>query len=295
MNSTAQPDNQNFSDDRAPKTADLLKEKEKPENSFPPEEKERKLPIPPPSDPKQYRAIGLIEGQYKRSEDQLTKGHLITNEGIIEAVLLGRIISLIKNHLDLEKPHLWVVYPRTRQQDDCLHVQIVGVWEPATLEAGSEDSQPDRNSPATKHGYFSIRGEVIFYSEETETAIVKIKQSGKKDAEKPKFFKIKLKGTFPHRPLNHFWDLQVKLESNILAIAEATDIGLLGPKKSKPVRKKGEFKKGIDRPRKPETSDSPPVIKAKKSEMGKKKSKPSLNNPYLKLLNDLRKKIKRRI
>ena len=87
----------------------------------------RKHPIPPPSDPKQYRAIGLIQGRYQFSEEQLTQGTVWTPDGTaIDAVLLGRVLSLVKNHLDLSENHLWVVYPRTRQKDDHLHVQIVG-------------------------------------------------------------------------------------------------------------------------------------------------------------------------
>jgi len=60
------------------------------------------------------------------------KGTLVATDGTqINAVLLGRIMSLVKNHLDLEQEHLWVVYPRTGQHDG--HLQIVGVWEPEKL------------------------------------------------------------------------------------------------------------------------------------------------------------------
>ncbi|PSN20303.1 hypothetical protein C7271_02795 [filamentous cyanobacterium CCP5] len=59
-------------------------------------------------------------------------------------MLLGRITSLVKNHIDLGLSHLWVVYPRTRlsEQDGSpeLHLQIVGVWEPETLGLPGEDS-----------------------------------------------------------------------------------------------------------------------------------------------------------
>ena len=124
----------------------------------------RKAPIPEPSHPRQYRAIGLIQGTYQPSEDQLTRGTLTTEDGAqIDAVLLGRVISLIKNHLDLAVPHLWVVYPRTRQSNDCLHVQVVGVWEPETLdkapEATDESAEPTATEPqAVNDGYFSVRG-----------------------------------------------------------------------------------------------------------------------------------------
>ncbi|WP_445241346.1 hypothetical protein [Microcoleus vaginatus] len=99
----------------------------------------RQHPIPPPSEPRQYRAVGLVRGRYTQSEEQFTRGMLIAADGTaIDAVLLGRVMSLVKNHLDLEQEHLWVVYPRTRQEDGNLHAQIMGVWEPETLKKPPE-------------------------------------------------------------------------------------------------------------------------------------------------------------
>lgn len=117
----------------------------------------RYQPIAPPSEPMQYRAIGVVRGTYEPAEaDQLNRGNLTTVEGcVIDAVLLGRITSLIKKHIDLTIPHLWVVYPRTRREmdndDQDLHLQIVGVWEPETLGLPGEappESNPDNNSEA---------------------------------------------------------------------------------------------------------------------------------------------------
>ena len=195
------------------------------------------LPIPGPSHARQYRAIGLVEGQYKRSEDQLTKGTLVTsNNSEIDSVVLGRLISLLKKHVDIEKQHLWVVYPRTKQENNDLHVQIVGVWEPETLKKEQLPIiEPGlvENSDFLQPGYFSIRGEVVFACQETETVIVKIKQSSKKEGERPKFFKVKLKGKLPDKPVSHFWDLQVQLSDTVLVLREATDLGAV-PKKKKP-------------------------------------------------------------
>ncbi|MDJ0714314.1 MAG: hypothetical protein QNJ54_08830 [Prochloraceae cyanobacterium] len=254
----------------------------------------RKQPIPHPSDPRQYRAIGLIKGQYKPSQEQLTQGALLTEDGTtIEAVLLGRTISLVKNHLDLEKPHLWVVYPRTRQKDDHLHVQIVGVWEPETLDRNNQTESNDSQLASDRdnqHGYFSIRGEVVFYSQDSKVAIVKIRQSAKKESEKPKFFKLKLQGDFPEKPLGHFWDLQVKLQGNALTIDEATDIGLLRSKKKpfrkKPGKKRPPIKRGdSDTPRK-SPANSRPIPKPKKADV----SKPSPSRPISKAIKRPNKK-----
>ena len=192
---------------------------------------ERQKPIPPPSHPRQYRAIGLVKAKYMQSEEQMTQGTLITTDGAeIEAVLLGRIISLIKNHLDLNKEHLWVVYPRTKTNNDRLHVQIVGVWEPETLNQGIEE---ELEGEETEHGYFSIRGEVIFYSTEENHVIVKIKQFPRKEGEKPKFFKLKLQGIPGEKPIKRFWDLKVRLEQENLIIESGTDLGFAQKRKPK--------------------------------------------------------------
>lgn len=230
-----------------------------------PSSEERQQPIPSPSHPRQYRAIGLIRATYKMSADQLTQGILVTPEGTeIEAVLLGRVISLVKKHLDLTKEHLWVVYPRTKVKSDRLHLQIVGVWEPETL---SQTSTSTPSSEEMEDGYFSIRGEVIFYSQERETVIVKIKQFSRKEGEKPKFFKLQLKGKLSERPLHRFWDLKVRLDGETLKIEEGTDLGFIT--KPKP-RGKSRSKRPTDK-RSPQTHKStsasrptPPVKKTKK-------------------------------
>jgi hypothetical protein len=228
----------------------------------------RQHPIPPPSEPRQYRAVGLVRGRYTQSEEQFTRGMLTASDGTaIDAVLLGRVMSLVKNHLDLEQEHLWVVYPRTRQEDGNLHAQIMGVWEPETLKKSAEPSSEEENpavgeseekegseasptppsEPDVENGYFSIRGEVIYQSQEEEKyVIVKIKQAPRKDADKMKFFKLKLKGDLATKAVGFFWDFHVKLQADSLMIQQANNIGALPIKKRKfaPGGKPGGFKGG---------------------------------------------------
>ncbi|MDJ0533532.1 MAG: hypothetical protein QNJ70_13765 [Xenococcaceae cyanobacterium MO_207.B15] len=228
-------------------------------------EKDRTQPIPPPSHPRQYRAIGLVQAKYERSEEQLTQGYLITAKGDkIEAVVLGRVISLVKNHLDMDKEHLWVVYPRTKTQTEGLHLQIVGVWEPETLNQGDESALT--SDTAVEAGYFSIRGEVIFFNTEEKSLVIKIKQFPRKEGDKPKFFKLKLKGVLGERPLKHFYDLNVHLEGETLVVQDGTDLGF--------AQKKPRFQKKSRRPspkggkripsRKPTTTSSRPKPSIKK-------------------------------
>jgi hypothetical protein len=214
----------------------------------------------------QFRAIGLIKGQYMPSAEQLTRGTLLAADGtLIDAVLLGRVMSLVKNHLNLDQAHLWVVYPRSRQEDGNLHVQIVGVWEPEKLNQTTSSEVPDSEeasekspgetspeasepevSPVLKDGYFSIRGEVIYQSRDEEQVIIKIKQSPRKETEKTKFFKLKLNGFLGERVVGHFWDLHIQLQGSTLAIQEANDIGLM------PVKKRPGGKKPFNKGRRPD-------------------------------------------
>ena len=204
----------------------------------------RKQPIPPPNHPRQYRAIGLVYGQYTQTEGQLTQGILTREDGTeIDAVLLGRMISLIKNHIDLTQPHLWVVYPHIRQEDDHLHLQLVGVWEPETLGQNEVTGVTGESDEEQTSGFFSIRGQVAFASSETEVIIVKIRQAPKAEGERPKFFKIKLKGLLPEKPVSRFWDLQAQLVGTDLVLQSAKDLGFAASKK--PVKRSDKERRNL--------------------------------------------------
>ncbi|MBV8886045.1 MAG: hypothetical protein JO235_18905 [Chroococcidiopsidaceae cyanobacterium CP_BM_RX_35] len=220
----------------------------------------RLQPIPPPSEPLQYRAIGLVRGCYKASAEQFTQGTLTASDGTeINAVLLGRIMSLVKNHLDLEQEHLWVVYPRSGQQDGSLHLQIVGVWEPEKLNqqlaaTTTPTEEATESEKETEDGYFSVRGEVIYQSAAEAHFVVKIKQAPRKESESPKYFKLKLQGDLAIKAVGKFWDLQVKRQADTLVLQAGTPIAVLPSKpklkKNKP-RPAGHTapKRNLDTPR----------------------------------------------
>jgi len=97
----------------------------------------RQHPISPVTEPMQYRAIGVVRGTYVPEDpDQLTRGTLQAEDGTeIEAVVLGRVLTLMRRHLDLSKPHLWVAYPRFRDPEK-LHLQLVGDRHPERCRGG---------------------------------------------------------------------------------------------------------------------------------------------------------------
>ena len=140
----------------------------------------RDHPIPAVTEPLQYRAIGVVRGIFRpESEEQSTRGHLVDADGQeIDAVVLGRMLTLMRRHLDMDKPHLWVVYPRCREAGQ-LHLQIAGIWEPSTLSAAGPEAQsadPDIDQLPEGDDYFSIRGELIYTKPEASEVVVKVRQ-----------------------------------------------------------------------------------------------------------------------
>ena len=157
---------------------------------------------------------------------------------------------------------MWVVYPRTKTQEERLHVQIVGVWEPETLSQNADEQEV--SGAEAEHGYFSIRGEVIFYSTEENHVIVKIKQFPRKEGDKPKFFKLKLQGIPGEKPLKRFWDLKVRLEGENLIIEEGTDLGFAQKRKPKFKKDRKKIQLKSSRTSKPSPT-ARPVLQKKKT------------------------------
>lgn len=258
-----------------------------------PEAPQRPGPISLPSERMQYRAIGLLKGKYVASEEQFNRGDIAVADGtLIDAVLLGRVTSLIKKHIDLEKDHLWVVYPRTLYKDKdgeegsdsdekipALHVQIVGVWEPETLNPETVDAEDENRPLSTEEAEdqcdkFSVRGEVAKYSEEDNEILINIVQKSKSETAKPKRpFKLLINGQLSGRTVGYFWDLKVERKEGKLILAEAKPVAVVPPKKKPKGQKGGGRKRPIGKSRgpvgapkpkpKPKTTDGGPKTEAK--------------------------------
>ena len=189
-------------------------------------------PIPSVTNPLQYRAIGIVRGIYKPHENEnFTRGSITDSNGLeIDSVVLGRVITLIRKHVSIEKPHLWVVYPRCRNHQN-LHLQIAGIWEPSLLsndfkeikekedEGGSKSTIITNVVDELEEGddYFSIRGELIFTKPEEKEVVIKIRQKPRNQSKKDSPFKIKLKGDLPINYVRHFISLNVRrIEQHLL-------------------------------------------------------------------------------
>jgi hypothetical protein len=154
---------------------------------------------------------------------------LIDSDGNeIEAVVLGRMLTLMRRHLDMTTPHLWVVYPRCRESEQ-LHLQIAGIWEPSTLATAeasdAEDSEAQGSLDQLPEGddFFSIRGELIFTKPEANELVVKVRQLPRADGFRPLPFKVQLTGELPLEHLRHFVSLDVRRQGQLLAV-EAVEV-----------------------------------------------------------------------
>ena len=185
----------------------------------------RDHPIPAVTEPLQYRAIGVVRGIFRpESEEQNTRGHLVDADGQeIDAVVLGRMLTLMRRHLDMDRPHLWVVYPRCREAGQ-LHLQIAGIWEPSTLSASDSQEQPaDPVTDQLPEGddYFSIRGELIYTKPEASEVVVKVRQQPRNDGFRPLPFKLQLSGDVELAHLRHFVSLDVRRQGQMLQVQSA--------------------------------------------------------------------------
>jgi len=205
----------------------------------------RDHPIPPVTEPLQYRAIGVVRGTYRPEDaDQFTRGVLVDAEGQeLEAVVLGRMLTLMRRHLAMDAPHLWVVYPRCRDAGH-LHLQITGIWEPSTLQPGaSDDALPEGDN------YFSIRGELIYTRPETGDLVVKVRQKPRADGSRPLPFKLQLKGEIPLDQLRHFVSLNVRRQGQELHVESHE---LIAPMPTRGGKGRGGARKGGGRSRRPQ-------------------------------------------
>ena len=187
----------------------------------------RDHPISPVTEPLQYRAIGVVRGTYRpESDDQLTRGVLVDDQGQeLEAVVLGRMLTLMRRHLSMDAPHLWVVYPRSRDGGH-LHLQIAGIWEPSTLDRANDDgasAEQVHDTLPEGDDYFSIRGELIYTRPESGELVIKVRQQPRADGSRPLPFKLQLKGEVAIDHLRHFVSLEVRRQGQDLQV-ESCDV-----------------------------------------------------------------------
>jgi hypothetical protein len=185
-----------------------------------------KNPIQEVTNKLQYRAIGIVKGIYKPNNiDQLNRGTLIDKEGkILETVILGKAIGLIKKYINLEKNHFWIVYPRNKNINN-LHLQVAGIWDPYNLnEIDNNNSEKDPNELLEElnlnNNYFSIRGELVYVNTQKKEIVIKICSSPLSKRSKYTTFKIIIEGEISLQFLNNFVSLDVIRDGTTLRMVK---------------------------------------------------------------------------
>ena len=194
-----------------------------------------KNPIPQVTDPLQYRAIGIVNGKFTPHDNEhLNKGSITDNEGEkIETVVLGKALSILKKHIDLNKNHYWVVYPKNKNTQN-LHLQVAGVWDPFQFNDLPNDL-PNNSLKINfsklleevdlKDNYFSVRGELVFVNKSKKEIVIKICSTSKLKNLKNKNFKLSIKGELSLELLNNFLSLDVNRDGNSLKLLNYEVIG----------------------------------------------------------------------
>ena len=183
-----------------------------------------KNPIPKVTNQLQYRAIGIVNGQYiPHDSEQLNRGFLKDDKGEkIETVVLGKALSLLKKHIDLKKSYFWVVYPKNKNTQN-LHLQVAGIWDPYQLNNFPSDSSKTNFSKLLqeldlKDNYFSVRGELVFVNTQKKEFVIKISTASKSKNSKNKNFKLVIKGELSLELLNSFLSLDINRDGNSLKL-----------------------------------------------------------------------------
>ena len=183
-----------------------------------------KNPIPKVTNQLQHRAIGIVNGKFTPlSSEQLNRGFLIDNKDEkIETVVLGKALSLLKKHIDLQKSYYWIVYPKNKNTQN-LHLQVAGIWDPYQLNDFPNDSSKTNFAKLLeeldlKDNYFSVRGELVFVNTQKKEIVIKICPTIKSKNFKNKNFKLVIKGELSLELLHSFVSLDINREGNSLKL-----------------------------------------------------------------------------
>ena len=183
-----------------------------------------KNPIPKVTNQLQYRAIGIINGKFSPlSNEQLNRGFLIDKKDEkIETVVLGKALSLLKKHIDLNKSYYWIVYPKNKNTQN-LHLQVAGIWDPYQLNDFPNDASKTNFSKLLeeldlKDNYFSVRGELVFVNTQKKEIVIKISPAIKSKNLKNKNFKLVIQGELSLELLHSFVSLDINRDGNALKL-----------------------------------------------------------------------------
>ena len=173
----------------------------------------------PPDWATQYRAIGLVCGQYLPSLEAFEKGVLLTDDGKqFPAVLFYRLARRLDQHPEqLDAQLFWSVWPQTIPDEPRLFLEL------NALRSSRDEQQQTRLTGSVN--YFSIRGVVVSQDASTGKLAIRIERNKtprpgreRKDLQP---FDLEIEGFLPSDAVGQFWDLDCCRNGDRLVMEDA--------------------------------------------------------------------------
>lgn len=171
--------------------------------------------FPPPDWATQYRAIGLVFGQYLPSLEAFDQGVLITDGGEkLSAVLSQRMARRVQKHPEqLNARGFWSAYPKT------LPVAPRLLLELNALRNSRDEQNYDRF--ANNVNRFSIRGVVVSQDAGTGKFAIRIERNEKPPQGDDRSSELEIEGFLPSDAVGQFWDLDCCRNGDCLVVEDA--------------------------------------------------------------------------
>lgn len=208
--------------------------------------------IAPADQQLQYRAIGLVRGQYIPSQENFNSGILLLDDGTVAPanIVSGSTAHFLKKHQDLlPGSHVWLVYPRTKLQPPHLRFIITA------LRSKGNPSEGD---------YFSVRGSIVGQDLEAGKFVVRVDRNAdaadeKKKPKDKKFFLLTIQGRLPsEKAKGQFWDLNLGREQDQLVLKDGDAATFVAQVfEPKPKKKKKRKKRRRSKAKKPNSGEIP--------------------------------------
>lgn len=204
----------------------------------------------PPQFPLMYRAVGQVRGRYIPTIKKVTKGVLLTDDGIsIPAKLVARAGLIGKTEPELiQGEKIWSVYPQTEVASWFERIlpflpdeEAIAALKTQPMPALWVEIRDLRELSGSKtieellqyNNYFSIRGQIIKQDEQQGKLTIRICRNkippGKEKNSEYQPLDLIIDGFLPGNVKGQFWDLDVSREGDILIVDNGTFVADLSP------------------------------------------------------------------
>lgn len=167
------------------------------------------LTFHPPDKPNQYRAIGLVKGQFISEQGNPQRGILVTPDQVFPA----RLAPYLPNPPQTEV--IWRVWVKTHFTEEGLSFY---------LKSCVRDEENHPISPQhLQQDYFSIRGQLQWWNLEEKQLGIRITPNSPQERSFKPFFLV-IHGELSNPQKNSFWELSATREGKTLVLQEGQEI-----------------------------------------------------------------------